>query len=117
MMSLKAFDAFPKINEDFNRRTLAGGVITLGAALIMSALFLNELGRYLVYSCTTRISSPCQAPVERRAPRACRNISHHRDRERAFSGSVQRRAAGNPCAMQPRTCRLIGVCSIHVQHV
>lgn len=44
MMSLKAFDAFPKINEDFNRRTLSGGVITLGAALIMSALFLNELG-------------------------------------------------------------------------
>ena len=51
MMSLKAFDAFPKINEDFNRRTLSGGVITLGAALIMSALFLNELGRYMVCRC------------------------------------------------------------------
>ena len=47
MLNLKAFDAFPKVNEDFNRRTLSGGVITLGAALIMSLLFFNELGTWL----------------------------------------------------------------------
>lgn len=51
--SLKAFDAFPKVNEDFYARSVSGGVITLGASLIMAALFLSELGEYF---CTAHVA-------------------------------------------------------------
>ena len=51
---LKALDAFPKVNEDFYARSVSGGVITLGASLIMAALFFNELGE--VVHCWGRLS-------------------------------------------------------------
>ena len=42
--SLQRFDAFPKVNEDFFQRTLAGGVITLVATAVMLVLFVSEFG-------------------------------------------------------------------------
>jgi hypothetical protein len=47
MQSLQRFDAFPKVNEDFFQRTLAGGVITLVATAVMLVLFVSEFGAYL----------------------------------------------------------------------
>lgn len=44
MDKLKKIDLFPKVNDDFYQRTASGGVITIGASLIMAALFFSELG-------------------------------------------------------------------------
>ncbi|GMH32727.1 hypothetical protein BSKO_00561 [Bryopsis sp. KO-2023] len=44
---LKALDAYPKINDDFFKKTLSGGVITLAASLIMVFLFASELRLFL----------------------------------------------------------------------
>lgn len=40
---LRNLDAYPKINEDFYRRTLSGGVITLVSSVVMVLLFISEL--------------------------------------------------------------------------
>ena len=64
--SLKAFDAFPKVNEDFYARSVSGGVITLGASLIMAALFFNELGGILWLQPQQSVSAtdvPAQAGI------------------------------------------------------
>ena len=45
MDKLKKLDLFPKVNDDFYQRTSSGGVITIGASLIMAALFFSELGK------------------------------------------------------------------------
>ncbi|XP_044507983.1 endoplasmic reticulum-Golgi intermediate compartment protein 3-like [Mangifera indica] len=44
---LKSLDAYPKINEDFYRRTFSGGVITLVSSLAMLLLFFSEFRLYL----------------------------------------------------------------------
>lgn len=47
MSSLSALDAFPKVNEDFFKKTMSGGVITLVASFLMALLFFSELRLYL----------------------------------------------------------------------
>jgi hypothetical protein len=42
---VKGLDAFPKVNEDFYKRTLSGGVVTLVSALIMLLLFISETSK------------------------------------------------------------------------
>ncbi|KAH9603159.1 hypothetical protein KSS87_018605 [Heliosperma pusillum] len=44
---LRDLDAYPKINEDFYKRTFSGGIITIVASLIMSLLFFSEFRSYL----------------------------------------------------------------------
>lgn len=39
----RQLDAYPKINEDFYKRTLAGGFITIISTFFMILLFSNEL--------------------------------------------------------------------------
>eukprot|EP00246_Nothoceros_aenigmaticus_P009149 TRINITY_DN24484_c0_g1_i1.p1 TRINITY_DN24484_c0_g1~~TRINITY_DN24484_c0_g1_i1.p1 ORF type:complete len:386 (-),score=50.80 TRINITY_DN24484_c0_g1_i1:56-1213(-) len=43
----RQLDAYPKINEDFYKRTLAGGLITIVSSILMILLFSNELRLYL----------------------------------------------------------------------
>ncbi|KAK7274661.1 hypothetical protein RIF29_15757 [Crotalaria pallida] len=43
---LRNLDAYPKVNEDFYNRTLAGGVITIVSASVMLFLFFSELYLY-----------------------------------------------------------------------
>ncbi|KAJ9162471.1 hypothetical protein P3X46_022240 [Hevea brasiliensis] len=47
IQKLRKLDAYPKINEDFYRRTFSGGLITLVSFLIMLFLFSSELRLYL----------------------------------------------------------------------
>ncbi|GLT93829.1 hypothetical protein SLE2022_116030 [Rubroshorea leprosula] len=47
MHKLRTLDAYPKINEDFYRRTTSGGVITLASSIVMFLLFFSELQLYL----------------------------------------------------------------------
>ena len=47
LQSMKRFDAFPKVSEDFFQRTLAGGTITLIASVVMIYLFFTELRLWL----------------------------------------------------------------------
>ncbi|KAK4747480.1 hypothetical protein SAY87_014066 [Trapa incisa] len=42
-LKLRNLDAYPKINEDFNTRTLSGGAISLVSSVIMAFLFISEL--------------------------------------------------------------------------
>ncbi|KAL2937264.1 Endoplasmic reticulum-Golgi intermediate compartment protein 3 [Bienertia sinuspersici] len=44
---LRDLDAYPKINEDFYKRTFSGGLVTLVSAIIMFLLFFFELKSYL----------------------------------------------------------------------
>ncbi|TYK15328.1 endoplasmic reticulum-Golgi intermediate compartment protein 3-like [Cucumis melo var. makuwa] len=44
---LRNLDAYPKINEDFYRRTFSGGLITLASSFFMLFLFFSELRMYL----------------------------------------------------------------------
>ncbi|XP_074582256.1 uncharacterized protein LOC141838624 [Curcuma longa] len=46
-LKLRNLDAYPKINEDFYRRTLSGGIITIASSIIMFLLFISELRLYL----------------------------------------------------------------------
>ena len=39
---LKSVDVFPKINEAFSTRTLAGGLITIVSSAVMLMLFMAE---------------------------------------------------------------------------
>lgn len=41
--NLKNLDAYPKINEDFYKKTLAGGIITIVSSIFMLILFISEL--------------------------------------------------------------------------
>ena len=56
LQKLKGLDAYPKVNEDFYKRTLSGGVVTLLSALVMLLLFISE---------TSKRASP---PPSRRTP-------------------------------------------------
>ncbi|KAG2269062.1 hypothetical protein Bca52824_063617 [Brassica carinata] len=47
MNRLRNLDAYPKINEDFYKRTLSGGVITLVSSVVMLILFFSELRLYM----------------------------------------------------------------------
>ncbi|KAI5084366.1 hypothetical protein GOP47_0000535 [Adiantum capillus-veneris] len=53
---IRQLDAFPKVNEDFYRRSLSGGVITLVAAVVMLLLFITELKIYLHPVTTTELT-------------------------------------------------------------
>lgn len=48
---LRNLDAYPKVNEDFYSRTLAGGVVTIVSAAVILFLFFSELRLY-VYTVT-----------------------------------------------------------------
>ncbi|KAI4299082.1 hypothetical protein L6164_032574 [Bauhinia variegata] len=52
---LRNLDAYPKINEDFYRRTLSGGVITIASAAVMLFLFFSELSSYLYTVTETKL--------------------------------------------------------------
>eukprot|EP00882_Tetradesmus_deserticola_P010657 GHRQ01011257.1.p1 GENE.GHRQ01011257.1~~GHRQ01011257.1.p1 ORF type:complete len:399 (+),score=139.27 GHRQ01011257.1:579-1775(+) len=52
MSTLSALDAFPKVNEDFFKKTMSGGVITLVASFLMALLFFSELRLYLAPQAT-----------------------------------------------------------------
>lgn len=43
---LRALDAYPKLQEDFQSKTLTGGVITLASSVIMLLLFFSECRYY-----------------------------------------------------------------------
>ena len=45
LQKLKGLDAYPKVNEDFYKRTLSGGVVTLLSALVMLLLFISETSK------------------------------------------------------------------------
>ncbi|KAF4346090.1 hypothetical protein G4B88_030867 [Cannabis sativa] len=47
MRKVRNLDAYPKINEDFYKRTLSGGLITIASSIVMVLLFLSELRLYL----------------------------------------------------------------------
>lgn len=42
LQKLKGLDAYPKVNEDFYKRTLSGGVVTVVASVVMLLLFVSE---------------------------------------------------------------------------
>lgn len=50
--ALSALDAFPKVNEDFFKKTMSGGVITIFTCLLMSLLFFSELRTFLTTQTT-----------------------------------------------------------------
>lgn len=47
MDRVRKLDAYPKINEDFYKRTVSGGLITLVSSTFMLLLFLSEFSKYL----------------------------------------------------------------------
>jgi hypothetical protein len=49
LQKLKRLDAYPKVNEDFYKRTLSGGVVTLVAAVVMLLLFISETRSYFYW--------------------------------------------------------------------
>eukprot|EP00250_Pteridium_aquilinum_P003513 c13825_g1_i2 orf=635-1795(-) len=53
---IRQLDAFPKVNEDFYRRSLSGGIITLISSVVMLLLFLTELRIYLHPVTTTELT-------------------------------------------------------------
>ncbi|GMH16384.1 hypothetical protein Nepgr_018225 [Nepenthes gracilis] len=52
---LRNLDAYPKVNEDFYKRTLSGGVITIASSLLMLLLFLAEFRLYLHTTTVTKL--------------------------------------------------------------
>jgi len=46
-MQLKEFDAFPKVEADFVRRTGSGGILTLIVTAILCILVVGEIGEYM----------------------------------------------------------------------
>jgi multisubunit Na+/H+ antiporter MnhG subunit len=44
----RTLDVYPKINEDFYRRTLSGGIITLASSIVMLLLFISELRKLIL---------------------------------------------------------------------
>jgi len=52
---LKRLDAYPKVNEDFYKRTLSGGIVTLVAAAVMLLLFISETRSYFYSSTETKL--------------------------------------------------------------
>jgi len=44
---LRNFDAFPKTDDEFRKRTSAGAVVTIMASVVIMALFTSELSSYL----------------------------------------------------------------------
>mmetsp|Transcript_4747 Transcript_4747/g.15669 ORF Transcript_4747/g.15669 Transcript_4747/m.15669 type:complete len:388 (+) Transcript_4747:124-1287(+) len=78
---LKAFDAYPKVNDDFIKRTTSGGIITVGAGLIMFALFVSEVALYLRVETDTHLSvdnSPLTDDIMRQRLRIHFDVSFHR---------------------------------------
>ncbi|XP_062231714.1 uncharacterized protein LOC133929113 isoform X2 [Phragmites australis] len=55
LQRLKRLDAYPKVNEDFYKRTLSGGVVTLVAAVIMLLLFISETRAYFFSATETKL--------------------------------------------------------------
>jgi len=55
LQKLKRLDAYPKVNEDFYKRTLSGGVVTLVAAVVMLLLFISETRSYFYSATETKL--------------------------------------------------------------
>eukprot|EP00262_Sarcandra_glabra_P008847 TRINITY_DN226_c0_g4_i1.p1 TRINITY_DN226_c0_g4~~TRINITY_DN226_c0_g4_i1.p1 ORF type:complete len:385 (+),score=63.20 TRINITY_DN226_c0_g4_i1:84-1238(+) len=53
---VRNLDAYPKINEDFYRRSLSGGLITIVASIAMLLLFFSELRLYLYAATETKLT-------------------------------------------------------------
>jgi hypothetical protein len=56
---LKHFDAFPKARDeaaDFFHKTASGGIITIVAAVVMSLLFISEMGIYVKVRTASELS-------------------------------------------------------------
>jgi endoplasmic reticulum-Golgi intermediate compartment protein 3 len=45
LQRLKRLDAYPKVNEDFYKWTLSGGIVTLVATVVMLLLFISETSK------------------------------------------------------------------------
>jgi endoplasmic reticulum-Golgi intermediate compartment protein 3 len=45
LQRLKRLDAYPKVSEDFYKRTLSGGIVTVAAAVVMLLLFVSETSK------------------------------------------------------------------------
>ena len=43
LSKFRNLDAYPKVNEDFFRRSISGGIITIVSSIIMLCLFISEL--------------------------------------------------------------------------
>lgn len=56
LSKLRQLDAFPKVNEDFYRRSLSGGIITLISSAVMLLLFFTELSIFLHPVTTTELT-------------------------------------------------------------
>lgn len=51
LSKFKSFDAFPKQREEaaeFFHRSVSGGIITICAGVLMTLLFLSELGKFTI---------------------------------------------------------------------
>ncbi|XP_006654573.1 endoplasmic reticulum-Golgi intermediate compartment protein 3-like [Oryza brachyantha] len=55
LQKLKGLDAYPKVNEDFYKRTLSGGVVTLVASVVMLLLFVSETRSYFYSATETKL--------------------------------------------------------------
>ncbi|CAD6333431.1 unnamed protein product [Miscanthus lutarioriparius] len=55
LQRLKRLDAYPKVNEDFYKRTLSGGIVTLVAAVVMLLLFISETRSYFYSATETKL--------------------------------------------------------------
>ncbi|GJN14775.1 hypothetical protein PR202_gb01633 [Eleusine coracana subsp. coracana] len=70
LQRLKGLDAYPKVNEDFYKRTLSGGVVTVVAAVVMLLLFISETISTSIVECWD--ASLCKRPYPvLRAPALC----------------------------------------------
>lgn len=47
LSKIRQLDAYPKINEDFMSKTMAGGLITLVSSILMFLLFVSELSTWM----------------------------------------------------------------------
>uniref|UniRef100_A0A0E0HG64 Endoplasmic reticulum vesicle transporter C-terminal domain-containing protein n=1 Tax=Oryza nivara TaxID=4536 RepID=A0A0E0HG64_ORYNI len=55
LQKLKGLDAYPKVNEDFYKRTLSGGVVTVVASVVMLLLFVSETRSYFYSATETKL--------------------------------------------------------------
>ncbi|AQK70601.1 Endoplasmic reticulum-Golgi intermediate compartment protein 3 [Zea mays] len=55
LQRLKRLDAYPKVNEDFYKWTLFGGIVTLVAAVVMLLLFISETRSYFYSATETKL--------------------------------------------------------------
>ncbi|PWZ55854.1 Endoplasmic reticulum-Golgi intermediate compartment protein 3 [Zea mays] len=55
LQRLKRLDAYPMVNEDFYKRTLSGGIVTLVVAVVMLLIFISETRSYFYSATETKL--------------------------------------------------------------